>query len=70
MAKTEILQGIKCKRCGNMDIPPYEHHLCQSCGAYIVKGYDKKDGWTITQNANIIPIKVTRKLFKSILEEV
>lgn len=70
MVRTELVRGIKCKNCGSMEIPPFSHHLCQSCGTHIVKGYDKKDGWTIDQGAKIITIKVTHKLFKDILEEV
>lgn len=70
MARTEFLRGIKCKKCGNMDIPPFAHHCCQSCGAFVVEGYNKKDGWIIAKDASLITIKVTHKLFKDILEEV
>lgn len=70
MARTELMRGIKCKNCGSMEIPPFSHHLCQSCGTHIVERYDKKEGWIISKNAKIIAIKVTHKLFKDILEEV
>ena len=70
MARIEFKPGIRCKRCGNMDIPPFSSILCQKCGAKIVEGYNKKDGYTITANANIISIKITHKLFKDIYEEV
>ena len=69
MARTEFVQGIKCKKCGKMEIPPFSHHLCQSCGTHVIKGYEK-DGWVVTKNADIIAIKVTHKLFKDIYEEV
>ena len=70
MARTEFVRGLKCKKCGRMDVPPFSHHCCQSCGAYIIEGYDKQDGWTLTKDASVITIKVTHKLFKDILEEV
>ena len=71
MAKTEILRGIKCNKCGHIDIPPFGYHLCQNCGAYVIDDFIRgKGGWQITSNANIIPVKVTHKLFKDILEEV
>lgn len=70
MARTELMRGIKCKKCGRMDIPPYSHQLCQSCGAFIVEKHDKEKGWIISKDAKIITIKVTHKLFKDILEEV
>ena len=71
MAKTEIVRGIKCKKCGHIDVPPFKHHLCQNCGAQVVEGFKYGNGgWTITNNANIIPLKITHKLFKNILEEV
>jgi uncharacterized OB-fold protein len=57
MSRTEFLRGIKCKKCGSMDTPPFVHHCCQSCGAYIVEGYDKKDGWILTKDASVITIE-------------
>ena len=70
MAKIEFLPGIKCKNCGKIETPPFGHHLCQGCGTKIVDGYNQKDGFLINKNATIISVKITKKLFKTIYEEV
>lgn len=70
MAKVEFLPGIKCKNCGNIEVPPFRYHLCQGCGTKVVDGYNNKDGWLINGNADRISVKVTHKLFKTIYEEV
>lgn len=69
MAKVEFYPGIKCKNCGEIEIPPFRNPLCQKCGTKIVNGYNRKDGFLINGNAEIISVKVTHKLFKTIYEE-
>ena len=70
MAKVKFSPGIRCRNCGKIEIPPFGCHLCQVCGAKIVDGYDNKNGWLINKNADMITVKVVRKLFKTIYEEV
>ena len=67
--KTELLRGVKCKKCGAMYIPPFEHYLCQSCGSCITNGYIK-GSWNITNEASIITVKVIHGLFTDTLKEV
>ena len=70
MARVEFLPGIKCKNCGKIELPPFKYLLCQECGTKIVDGHNKKDGFIINGNAEIISVKVTHKLFRDIYEEV
>lgn len=69
MAKVTFEKGIKCKKCGKMLIPPFKNRLCQSCGTEIIAEYNAKRGWIITDNADIITVKVTHKLLHYLLEE-
>lgn len=70
MAKVEFYPGIKCKNCGKIEIPPFGNQLCQGCGTKVVDGHNSKDGFLINRNADMISVKVTHKLFKTIYEEV
>ena len=70
MAKVEFYPGIKCSNCGKIAIPPFRYLLCQGCGTKVVDGHNDKDGWLINKNADMINVKVTHKLFKTIYEEV
>lgn len=70
MAKVKFYPGIKCRNCGRIEIPPFGNKLCQGCGALIVDGYNRKDGcWMINKNADMISVKITKTLFKTIYEE-
>ena len=73
MAKVTYERGVKCKKCGKILISfnKCEHYiLCQGCGTHIMNFDHKHNEGTITQNADIVTVKVTYKLFKEIYEEV
>ena len=70
MAKVKFSPGIKCKNCGRIEIPPFGNQLCQGCGTKVVDGHNWKDGFLINKNADIINVKVTKTLFKTIYEEM
>lgn len=73
MAKIEYERGVKCKRCGEIYISINRFQsciLCQECGAHIAN-FDKTNrALEVTNNADIITVKVTHKFFKDIYEEV
>ena len=73
MAKVTYERGIKCKKCGKIIISfdRYKQHiLCQNCGTYLINFDPESKSGTVTQNADMISVKVTHKLFKEIYEEV
>lgn len=77
MARVEYKKGVACKKCGNMEIPPFYNFLCQSCGAELIENFDGKlknrvlsGCYTVTNNAVIATIKVTHKLFHNTYEMV
>lgn len=73
MAYVTYETGIKCKRCGNLSLSINRFQtrvLCQNCGEHIMD-FDPitKEG-TVQENADIVTVKVTHKLFSNIYEEV
>lgn len=74
MARITYERAIKCKRCGTFrtSIDAYKHHvLCQNCGTHIMDFDCRTKEGTVTQNAEIITVKVTHKpFFREIYEEV
>ena len=67
MAKVEFEYGIKCKKCGKICLYPFDI-LCQQCGTQVLDFHQGKT--VIHKNADIVTAKITRKLFKTIIEEV
>ena len=67
--RTEIVQGIQCMRCGDIQIPPYRHEHCKKCNAGI---YWRCPDGTCIPSCYVRPVlvQVTRKLFYKVLEEV
>lgn len=72
MAKVTYERGIKCKRCGKICTSFDRGHyiLCQGCGTHIMNFDLKSKKGEITENADIITVKVTHKLFSKTYEEV
>ena len=73
MAKVTYERGIKCKKCGKIIISfdrHKQHILCQDCGTHIMDFDIRRKHGEVTQNADIISVKITHKLFKEIYEEV
>ena len=77
MARVEYKEGVVCKKCGHMALPPFYNHLCQGCGDKIVHDSDIKiknrvlnGSYTVTDNVLIATIKVTHKLFRDTYELV
>ena len=73
MARVTYEKGLKCKKCGNLIIHANRFSrcvLCQNCGAHLADLNIKELEMLVTDNANIVTVKVTHKLFKDIYEEV
>lgn len=73
MAYVTYETGLKCKRCGDLTISVSRigsRKLCQNCGAHIMDFNPMTLEATVTENADIVSVKVTHKLFSNILEEV
>lgn len=73
MARVTYETGLKCKRCGDISITFRRaggRKLCQNCGAHIMDFDPRTMEAEVTENADIVSVKVTHKLFSYILEEV
>ena len=73
MARISYERGIKCKKCGKIIIAidnPSFCVLCQGCGAHLADNDSENNALVVTNNAKIITVKVTHKLFHDIFEEV
>lgn len=72
MAKVTYEVGLRCKQCGDVSITFNRYHrqiLCQKCGAHIMNYYGGRRG-KVTDNAESVTVKVTRKLFSTTYEVV
>lgn len=72
MAHITYEQAIKCKQCGKltMSIKRFQRTvLCQGCGTHIMTNLGNLEA-EVTENADIVAVKVTHKLFSDIYEEV
>ena len=73
MARVTYERGIKCKKCGELYISINRFCscvLCQNCGTHIMDFDLRNREAEVTENADIVTIKVTHKLFSYICEEV
>lgn len=73
MAKVTYERGIKCKKCGKICVSfnrNAHYVLCQGCGTHIMNFNPKSKNGEVTENADIITVKVTHKLFSETYEEV
>ena len=73
MARITYERAVKCKRCGeiSVSIDRFQSYvLCQNCGEHIANLDIKNRELELTENADIVTVKVTHKLFKDIYEEV
>lgn len=73
MARVTYEQGVKCLKCGKLctSIKRFQKTvLCQGCGAYLGDFDISERELTVSDNADIITVKVTHKLFSDIYEEV
>jgi ribosomal protein S27E len=73
MARISYERGLKCKRCGKIitTIDRFSSFvLCQGCGAYLAEFDREKKEINVANDAKIITVKVTHKLFHDIFEEV
>ena len=73
MAYVTYEQGIKCRKCGEFrtSIKRFNAHvLCQGCGAHIGDFNLSERELLVTDNADIVTLKVTHKLFSNICEVV
>ena len=73
MARVSYERGIKCKKCGEMIVSfnRFKHCiLCQNCGSHLMDfNLQTKEG-VVTENADIITVKVTHKMFHDLYQEV
>ena len=73
MARVTYEQGIKCRKCGKfqVSIDRFQSYvLCPWCGTHLGNFDRKKRVMSVTNNADIITLKVTHKFFSEIYEEV
>ena len=72
MARVEFVDGIQCKKCGNMIAQPtiFTKERCQKCGAKLMDVHVAERNYSLTEYGEEITIKRTHKLFHNILERV
>ena len=73
MAKISYQRGIKCKKCGKIIIAIDRFSscvFCQNCKAYLANFDYKNKEMVVTNNAEIVTVEVTHKLFRNVLKEV
>ena len=72
MAKVTYEVGLRCKQCGDVSITFNRFKrtiLCQKCGTHIMDYYGGRKA-KVTENAETVSVKVTRKLFRTTYEVV
>ena len=71
MAKVEFVEGIQCKKCGNIVVEPniLTPELCQKCGAKIMSTSINNRTYRCEDSKSVI-VKVTHKFFKDVYEVV
>lgn len=62
-------RGIKCRNCGQLEVPPFKHGHCRTCGVELFRTH-YNGICAPTSNAESTMIKVTHRLFYKTLEEV
>ena len=73
MVRVTYERGVKCKKCGKIHVGINRFQrcvLCQNCGTHIMDFDPTNREGIVTQNADVVTIKVTHKLFSDIYEEV
>lgn len=73
MARISYETALKCKKCGSFTTEFYRWQrriLCQECGAYIADHDENGKCEYIANNAKLVTVKVTNKLFSKSYEEV
>lgn len=72
MADIEFVEGIICKRCGEIIAQPtiLTRELCQGCGARLMDINISRRTYSLSNNAESVTVKVTHKFFKDIYEVV
>ena len=72
MPRVDFIEGIQCKKCGNIVAEPtiYTKELCQKCGAKLINMNFVKRTYSLAECGEEITIKRTHKLFHTILERV
>lgn len=72
MANIEFVEGVRCKRCGEIIVQPtiFTRELCQGCGARLIDTNISRRTYSLSNNAESVTIKVTHKFFKDIYEVV
>lgn len=72
MANIEFVEGIRCKKCGNIIAQPtiFTKELCQNCGAKLIDTNINRRTYSLSDNAESVTVKVTHKFFKDICEVV
>ena len=72
MPRVEFVEGIQCKKCGNIIISPtiFTKELCQKCGAQIINMNFAKRTYAPGLYGEEITVKVTHGLFHNTLEKV
>lgn len=72
MANIEFVEGVRCKRCGEIIAKPtiLTSELCQGCGVRLMDINISKRTYSLSNNAENVTVKVTHKFFKDIYEVV
>lgn len=72
VAKIEFERALKCKKCGKLHTTfnRFNHCLlCQGCGTHLMDYLGNREA-EVTENADVVTVKITHKLFSNIIEEV
>lgn len=72
MAKISFVDGVQCKRCGNIvaDLRITTPELCQNCGARIIDKDIADRSFAVVEYGKSVTIKVTSRFFKDTFEVV
>lgn len=73
MARVSFAKGLKCEQCGNISISfprGRRYLLCQGCGAHLADHIENEGIEIHSENAELITVKVTDRLFSTTYEEV
>lgn len=66
MANIEFVEGIVCKKCGNLIVKPtiFTRELCQCCGEKLIDINMRRKTYSLLNNAQSVKVKITHKFFR------
>ena len=72
MANIEFVEGIRCKKCGNIITQPtiFTRELCQDCGVKLIDINTQRRTYSLSSDAESVTVKIIHKFFKNVYEVV